>query len=138
MSPTALRIDRNAEDRLRAVIAAEFRRISTGFGSEKAAAAALGISRQRFKRYLDKKMTPKADVLLVAMANWNLKIVYEGVQFFARPDRKKIDKVPPEQLSLNYFDEPQVLRDGQRNIEVKVSRKKNDVLRFAVEVRLAG
>jgi hypothetical protein len=133
-----LQIDRAAETRLRAIIAREFRQVATRYGSEKAAAESLGMSRQRFKKYLDKKMTPKADVLLVAMAKWNLKIVHEGIGFSADVRPKKVRSVPTEQLTLDYFDEPQILRDTQRNIEVKVSRKQTDTLRFAVEVRLAG
>ena len=138
MSTAALKIDRASEDRLRAVLAKEFRGKVVEYGSEQAAAKALGISRQRFKKYLDRKMTPKADVLLVAMANWKLRIVHEGISFSADFRRTKTKPVPPEQLSLDYFDEPQVLRDDQRNVEIKVSRKQNDTLKFAVEVRLAG
>lgn len=109
-----------------------------GHGSEQAAANALGISRQRFKRYLDKKMTPKADVLLVAMANWNLRIPHEGIIFSAKSISKGRRPHVPEQLTLDYFDEPQVLRDDQNNVELKVSRKQGDRLRFAVEIRLTG
>jgi hypothetical protein len=121
---------------LRSTIAKEFRRLATGYGSEQAAADALGISRQRFKQYLDKKMTPKADVLLVAMANWGLKIPYEGVTFSA--NARRIKPQLPEQLTLDYFDEPQVLRDDQNNVELRVSRKQSDTLKFAVEIRLAS
>jgi hypothetical protein len=123
---------------LRTTIAKEFRRVATGYGSEQAAADALGISRQRFKQYLDKKMTPKADVLLVAMANWGLKIPYEGITFSANANSRRIKPQLPEQLTLDYFDEPQVLRDDQNNVELKVSRKQSDTLRFAVEIRLAS
>jgi hypothetical protein len=123
---------------LRTTIAKEFRRVATGYGSEQAAADALGISRQRFKQYLDKKMTPKADVLLVAMANWGLKIPYEGITFSANASSKRTKPQPPEQLTLDYFDEPQVLRDDLNNVELRVSRKQSDTLRFAVEIRLAS
>jgi hypothetical protein len=133
-----LRVDKAAEDRLRAVISKEFRGVVSKYGSELAAATAIGISRQRLKKYLDKKMTPKADVLLVAMARWNIKIVHEGISFSARVRRKKEVSVQSEQLSLNYFDEPQVLHDDQGNVEIRVSRKQSDTLKLAVEVRLAG
>ena len=112
--------------------------MATGYGSEQAAAAALGISRQRFKQYLDKKMTPKADVLLVAMANWGLKIPYEGITFSANARSKRTKPQLPEQLTLDYFDEPQVLRDDLNNVELRVRRKQSDTLRFAVEIRLAS
>lgn len=138
MSTSSLRVDPEAERRLRSTIAKEFRRQATCYGSEQAAADALGISRQRFKQYLDKKMTPKADVLLVAMANWGLKIPYEGVTFSANANSRRVKPQLPEQLTLDYFDEPQVLRDGQNNVELKVSRKQSDTLRFAVEIRLAS
>jgi hypothetical protein len=138
MPTTSLRIGHDAERRLRTTIAKEFRRVATGYGSEQAAADALGISRQRFKQYLDKKMTPKADVLLVAMANWGLKISYEGITFSANASSKRTKPQPPEQLTLDYFDEPQVLRDDLNNVELRVSRKQSDTLRFAVEIRLAS
>ena len=112
--------------------------MAAGYGSEQAAAKALGISRQRFKQYLDKKMTPKADVLLVAMANWGLKVPYEGITFSANAKSRRVKQGLPEQLTLDYFDEPQVLRDEQNNVELKVSRKQSDTLRFAVEIRLAS
>ena len=83
-------------------------------------------------------MTPKADVLLVAMANWGLKIPYEGITFSANANARRIKPQLPEQLTLDYFDEPQVLRDDQNNVELKVSRKQSDTLRFAVEIRLAS
>jgi DNA-binding phage protein len=138
MQPSHVRVHRAAEDRLRTTIAKEFRRAVSAYKSEQAAARDLGISRQRLKKYLDRKMTPKADVLLAAMVTWNLKIVHEGVIFSARLSQSKPKAAPPEQLSLEYFDEPQVLRDGKRNVEVKVSRKRTDMLEFAVKVRLAG
>jgi hypothetical protein len=138
MSTANLRISPDAERRLRAIVAKEFRRVAGGYGSEQAAAQALGISRQRFKQYLDKKMTPKADVLLVAMANWALRISYEGVIFSARAASRHSKPRLPEQLTLDYFDEPQVLRDDQNNIELKISRKQIDTLKFAVEIRLAS
>jgi len=138
MPTKILRISADAERRLRAAIAKEFRRAATGYRSEQAAADALGISRQRFKQYLDKKMTPKADVLLVAMANWGLRIPFEGLTFSANT-RSRAARLPiPEQLTLAYFDEPQVLCDEQNNVEVKVSRKQSDTLKFAVEIRLAS
>lgn len=112
--------------------------MATKYGSEQKAAEALGITRQRFKKYLDKKMTPKADVLLVAMANWELNIIHEGVRFISRKQTTKVKPSPTKQLTLNYFDEPQILRDDRNNVEVRVSRKQNDTLKFAVEVRLAG
>lgn len=112
--------------------------MATRYGSEQAAADSLGISRQRFKQYLDKRMTPKADVLLVAMANWDLKILYEGITFSASGHSKRIKPHIPEQLTLDYFDEPQVLRDEQKNVELTVSRKQGDTLRFAVKVRLTA
>jgi hypothetical protein len=133
-----LRITPDAEKRLRTAIAREFRRVAAGYGSEQAAARAIGISRQRFKQYLDKKMTPKADVLLVAMANWSLKIPYEGVTFSARSSSTRVKPQLPEQLTLDYFDEPQILHDGQRYVEVRVSRKQADTLKLAMEIRLAG
>ena len=107
-------------------------------GSEQAAARALGISRQRFRKYLDKKMTPKADVLLVAMANWRLRIDYEGVTFSAKTNAPRTKPVVPEQLTLDYFDEPQILRDEQNNVEFRLSRKQSNRLKLAVEIRLAG
>ena len=137
MESRGVRVSGAAELRLRATIAREFRRIATGYGSEQAAAQALGISRQRFKQYLDRKMTPKADVLLVAMATWGLKIAHEGITFSARVPRRLKPQVP-EQLTLDYFDEPQVLRDDQNNVELRISRKQSDRLRFAVEIRLAS
>jgi len=108
------------------------------YGSEQAAAKALGISRQRFRKYLDKQMTPKADVLLVAMANWSLKIGYEGVTFSAKTTASRTKPAVPEQLTLDYFDEPQILRDEQNNVEFRVSRKESNRLKLAVEIRLAG
>ena len=138
MATTTLRIGPDAERRLRATIAKEFRRVATSYGSEQAAASALGISRQRFKQYLDKKMTPKADVLLVAMANWGLKIPYEGIMFSANAKSKCPKPQLSEQLTLDYFDAPQVLHDGLNNVELRVSRKQSDTLRFAVEIRLAS
>ena len=138
MAPRDLRVDPEAEKRLRTVIAKEFRRVAAGYGSEQAAANALGVSRQRFKKYLDKKMTPKADVLLVAIAKWGLKIVHEGVAFSADTRSKKAKAPPAEQLTLDYFDEPQVLQDDEKNVEVRVSRKQNDTLKLAVEIRLVG
>src|ERR1700730_17498494 len=119
MSTSRLRIGPEAERRLRTTIAKEFRRVATAYGSEQAAADALGISRQRFKQYLDKKMTPKADVLLVAMANWGLKFPYEGVTFSANANPTRFKPRLPEQLTLDYFDAPQVLRDGQNNVELR-------------------
>lgn len=133
-----MKVTLDAEKRLRVVIAHHFRLMKATYKSEQEAADALGISRQRFRRYLEKKMTPKADVLLVAMANWDLKIVHEGVRFSSRKSATRLKIDPPKQLTLNYFDEPQILRDGERNIEVKVSRKQNDTLKLALEVRLAG
>ena len=133
-----LLIDRTAEKRLRTVIAREFRRMATRYGSEQAAASALGVSRQRFKKYLDMKMTPKADVLLVAIANWPIEIVHDGVRFSAAVRRKKSKPAPIGQLTLDYFDQPQVLQDDQKNVELRVSRKQGDKLKFAVEIRLAG
>ncbi|HTQ96981.1 MAG TPA: hypothetical protein VMH89_09245 [Candidatus Acidoferrum sp.] len=112
--------------------------MATEYGSEQAAANALGISRQRFKQYLDKDTTPKADVLLVAMANWGLTIPYEGITFKARTKSRPIKRRSPEQLTLDYFDEPQVLCDEENNVEVRVSRKQSDTLKFAVEIRLAS
>ena len=112
--------------------------MSTSYGSEQAAAKALGVSRQRFKKYLDMKMTPKADVLLVAMAKWPLDITHEGIRFKAILSRKKAKPLPAGQLTLDYFDQPQVLQDDQKNVEIRVSRKQSDTLKFAVEVRLAG
>ena len=138
MPTRSLRIGHDAERRLRTTIAKEFRRVATGYGSEQAAADALGISRQRFKQYLDKKMTPKADVLLVAMANWGLKIPYEGIMFSANAKSKCPKPQLSEQLTLDYFDSPQVLHDGLNNVELRVSRKQSDTLRFAVEIRLAS
>jgi hypothetical protein len=136
--PSQLKVSKDAERRLRVVIAQEFRRMAAKYGSEQQAANALGITRQRFKKYLDRQMTPKADVLLVAMANWELSILHEGARFTAKKKTPKVRPRPAEQLTLNYFDEPQVLHDDQRNVEVRVSRKQTDTLRFAVEVRLAG
>jgi len=136
--PGQLRVSRDAEKRLRVIIAREFRRMAAKYGSEQKAAEALGITRQRFRKYLDRSMTPKADVLLVAMANWELDITHDGVKFAAKKGAAKVRPRPAEQLTLNYFDEPQVLRDDQHNVEVRVSRKQTDTLRFAVEVRLAG
>jgi hypothetical protein len=138
MSPQNLRIDRAAEKGLRSVIAKEFRKMATTYGSEQAAAKALGVSRQRFKKYLDMKMTPKADVLLVAMAKWPVDITHEGIRFKAVLSRKKAKPAPAGQLTLDYFDQPQVLQDDQKNVEIRVSRKQSDTLKFAVEVRLAG
>ena len=112
--------------------------MATAYGSEQAAADSLGVSRQRFKQYLDKKMTPKADVLLVAMANWGLKLPYEGITFSSSAKSGRTKPEHPEQLTLDYFDEPQVLRDDQNNVELRVIRKQNDRLRFALEIRLAG
>ncbi len=114
--------------------------MAISYGSEQAAANVLGVSRQRFKKYLDKKMTPKADVLLVAMAIWPLDIVHEGTRFHAsgRPNKTKLKPKAQGQLTLDYFDAPQVLHDDQKNVEVKVSRRQGDILRFSVEVRLAG
>jgi len=132
-----LHVNREAEGRLRAVLAREFRHVSAQLGSDQAAADSLGISRQRFKKYLNREMTPKADVLLVAMANWGLRILHEGITFSASAAATRKRPVSPEQLSLEYFDEPQVLRDDNKNVELRVSRKQADTLRFAVEVRLA-
>jgi len=135
VAPT-LKVSRDAEIRLRAIIAHHFRLMAAKYKSEQKAAEALGISRQRFRKYLERKMTPKADVLLVAMANWDLKIIYEGVRFSPAKRATKSKAISPEQLTLNYFDEPQILREG--NIEVRVSRKQNATLKLALEVRLAG
>jgi ribosomal protein S14 len=137
MAVTVLRVNREAEQRLRATIAKEFRRGIIKCGSEQAAARFLGISRQRFRKYLDKEMTPKSDVLLVAMANWGLKVSYEGIIFSVSSSRRAKPPIP-EQLTLDYFDEPQVLHDHGHNVELRISRKRTDRLRFAVEVRLAG
>jgi hypothetical protein len=114
--------------------------MAISYGSEQAAAEMLGVSRQRFKKYLDKQMTPKADVLLVAMAIWPLDIVHEGTRFYAssRPGKTKLKPKAQGQLTLDYFDAPQVLHDDQKNVAVKVSRRQGDTLRFSVEVRLAG
>jgi hypothetical protein len=138
MATRTLRVGREAEQRLRATIAKEFRRGIINWGSEQAAARSLGISRQRLKKYLDKEMTPKSDVLLVAMANWGLRIPFEGVTFLASSGSKRASPAVPEQLTLDYFDEPQVLHDGERKVELRISRKQADRLRFAVEVRLTG
>jgi hypothetical protein len=137
-STKSLRVSPDAERRLRSTIAKEFRRVAIGYGSEQAAADALGISRQRFKQYLEKKMTPKSDVLLVAMANWGLKILYEGVAFSANARSGRVKPRLPEQLTLDYFDEPQVLRDEQNTLELRVTRKQSDTLKFALEIRLAS
>lgn len=112
--------------------------MATNYGSEQAAAIVLGVSRQRFKKYLDMKMTPKADVLLVAMAKWPIEIVHDGVRFYAAVRKRKSKPEPSGQLTLDYFDLPQVLQDDQKNVELRVSRKQSDKLKFAVEIRLAG
>jgi hypothetical protein len=65
-------------------------------------------------------------------------IVHDGIRFEANVRRKKSKPVPVAQLTLDYFDQPQVLQDDQKNVELKISRKQNDKLRFAVEICLAG
>jgi len=138
MGVSSLKVQKNAEVRLRAEFAQHLRKAVERFGSADATARDLGISRQRLQKYIEKKMTPKADVLLVAMANWQLEFAYEGIVFSTRRQRRPVKKAISEQLTLDYFDRPQVLFDDGKKIAVRVARKRIDRLTFAVEVRLAS
>jgi hypothetical protein len=128
----------DVENRLRKTISKEFRRKVVELGSESAAAEDLGISRQRFSQYLSCQMTPKSDVLLVAVWKWNLAIEFEGKLFGATNSRRRAPAAPSGQLTFDYFDEPQVLRNEDRKVAVKLSRKKSDPLTLSVEIQLAS
>lgn len=133
-----MKLSKSAEVALRQEIAEQFRMAATRFASEQAAADDLGISRQRFRRYLEGKMTPKADVLLLAMARWKLRLSYQGVVFSAVPRRARTKVPVASQMKLDLFNEPQVVRSEGGNIRLRVARKELDTLRLSVEISLAS
>jgi hypothetical protein len=132
-----LKLSKEAERELRQEIADQFRIASSRFRSEQAAAEDLGISRQRFRKYLEKQMTPKADVVLLALAKWNLKLTYQGIRFAASALKAKAP-APSSQLRLNFFDAPQLLRNREGNVRLKVARKEADTLKLSLEITLAS
>jgi hypothetical protein len=131
---------KKAEQRFRAELAREFRRVvESRFHADVAAAADdIGISRQRLEKYLMKGMTPKADVLLLMMIKWRLRLTYEGVEISAMSRRRPNPAPPSQQLKLDLFDAPEVCWNEDRSLEVRVKRKMADRLALAVEIRMAG
>lgn len=83
-------------------------------------------------------MTPKADVLLLAMARWKLRLSYQGVVFSAVPRRARTKVPVASQMKLDLFNEPQVVRSEGGNIRLRVARKELDTLRLSVEISLAS
>jgi hypothetical protein len=104
VAQTRLQVNDAAEKRLRTEISRQLKPYVDAWGSVDAAATALGIGRERLRKYLSCKMTPKADVVLVAMANWGLKLEYEGIEFGAI-DTQPLNPPPPpiEQLPFGDF-----------------------------------
>jgi len=133
-----LKLSKDAEKELRQEIADQFRAAVSRFSSEEAAAEDLGISRQRLRAYLEKQMTPKADVVFLAMAKWKLQVVYQGVRFSAVAPRTKSGRQPSPQLKLDFFDAPQSLRNEEGNLALKVVRKDIDSLELSLEISLAS
>lgn len=131
---------KKAEQRFRAELAREFRRVvESRFQSDVGAAAGdIGISRQRLEKYLMKSMTPKADVLFLMMIRWKLRLNYEGVGISAIARRRPNPAPSPQQLKLDLFDAPEVCWNEDRSLEVRVKRKMADRIALAVEIRLAG
>ena len=104
------------------------------FSSVAAAAKDLGVSRQRLHAYLSKKATPHADVLLIAMKKWGMRLRCLDTEFkcdaLVRPTRQR----PAHPLQLDLFDEPSILQN--EIVQVRVGRKQADSLRLTLEIKL--
>lgn len=103
--------------------------------SKAAAARALGISRQRLQKYLDKEMLPGANFLCRVSEKWKIQFVYKGNGFASTAFKvPHATKVASEQLKL--FDKPQILRNDKW--EVRVHRRGPSGLDLAIEIRLVS
>ncbi|HTU33072.1 MAG TPA: helix-turn-helix transcriptional regulator [Candidatus Acidoferrum sp.] len=106
------------------------------FVTQRDAADDLGIDLARLNSYLKKKATPSAFFLLKACKAWNLKIEFEGTEFYARrlPEKRKAAKSTPEQLPLF-----SVLKELEnRNLDVTIGKKSLDRLELNVQIRFAS
>jgi predicted DNA-binding transcriptional regulator AlpA len=104
----------------------------------KAAAEALGVSRQAFYQYLSATATPHPETIARAMDLWNIEPSYRGEKITrgALGDRKRHSAPPLTQLSLSsLFDVPQECHN--ENLVVTVQSSRNSVLHVTIKMKKA-
>src|SRR5438046_2393471 len=92
----------------------------------RAAAEALGVSRQAFYQYLAATATPHPETIARAMDLWNIELSYKGEKIVrgALGDPKRQADRSPTQLSLaNLFDVPQECHNENLVVTLQSSRR---------------
>lgn len=93
--------------------------------SVKAAAEALGVSRQAFYRYLSAGATPHPETLARAMDLWSLELSYKGERISRGSLGQQVRQADtiPTQLSLsNLFDVPQECQNEKLIVTLQSTR----------------
>lgn len=126
-------------ERFREEIARQLRAAITSRNLKvKAAADALGVSRQAFYQYLSASATPHPETIARAMDLWNIEPSYKGEKIArgALGDREPNAEPSPTQLSLvNLFDVPQECHN--ENLIVTVQSSRNSTLHVTIKMKKA-
>jgi transcriptional regulator with XRE-family HTH domain len=102
----------------------------------KAAAEALGVSRQAFYQYLSATATPHPETIARAMDLWNIEPSYKGEKIVrgALGDPNRHAAPSPTQLSLvNLFDVPQECHN--ENLVVTLQSSRNSMLHVTIRMK---
>jgi len=112
--------------------------VNVGNLSVKAAADALGVSRQAFYKYLSAESTPHPETLARAMDLWKIELSYKGEKIArgALGEPKKPADSSPNQLSLgNMFEVPQQCHN--ENLVVTLKSSQNSMLHVTIRMKKA-
>lgn len=109
------------------------------FRTQLEAALDIAISPQRLNGYLRAKATPSHHVLALISERWSVEFVVAGTTLQASQlrGRRATTQTPALPLQLHLFDKPEIIRNRQKNVSVKIERKSESILGFSIEVTLA-
>jgi transcriptional regulator with XRE-family HTH domain len=103
----------------------------------KAAATALGVSRQAFHQYLSARATPHPETIARAMDLWHIEPTYKGEKIArgALGEDKRHDSRPTQLSFMNLFDVPQACEN--ENLVVTVQSSRDSVLHVTIKMKKA-